>query len=68
MINSLKSCSAAVISELNSCEIRTVMATGDNLLTAQSVAKSCNILQDVEVTYLADMATNSETGKDFIDW
>jgi cation-transporting ATPase 13A3/4/5 len=43
MINNLKPVSAAVIKELNDADVRTVMATGDNLLTAQSVAKTCNV-------------------------
>ena len=34
MINSLKPCSTGIIQELNECNIRTIMATGDNLLTA----------------------------------
>ena len=44
------------------------MATGDNLLTAQSVAKSCNILPDLNLTYLGDISTNPESGKNTIVW
>lgn len=44
MENKLKKETSAVISNLNECKIRTVMATGDNVLTAISVARQCNIL------------------------
>lgn len=38
MQNKLKPITASVIKELNDCEVRTIMATGDNILTAISVA------------------------------
>lgn len=67
MINNLKEVSAATIQELNDCEIRTVMATGDNLLTAASVAKKCNILQNTDLMYLGDIFTD-QSGKKTIEW
>jgi cation-transporting ATPase 13A3/4/5 len=39
MENKLKAKSANVLRNMNECEIRTVMATGDNVLTAISVAR-----------------------------
>jgi cation-transporting ATPase 13A2 len=39
MENRLKPESTDVIKNLNSCNVRTVMATGDNILTAISVAR-----------------------------
>lgn len=37
--NKLKSQTIEVIKELKECEVRVLMATGDNLLTAVSVAR-----------------------------
>ena len=42
--NKLKKTTAAVIDELNSADIRKVMCTGDNILTAISVARECNLI------------------------
>lgn len=39
MENKLKPQSSDVLKTLNECKIRTVMATGDNVLTAISVAR-----------------------------
>lgn len=39
MENKLKKETVAIIQELNECKIRTLMATGDNVLTAISVAR-----------------------------
>lgn len=43
--NKLKPTTTAVIEQLNEAKIRTVMCTGDNVLTAISVAKECRIVQ-----------------------
>ena len=52
MENKLKEVTCETIATLNKCNIRTIMATGDNTLTAISVARECNILdQDVDVFY-----------------
>ncbi|XP_077168566.1 polyamine-transporting ATPase 13A2 isoform X2 [Paroedura picta] len=45
MKNVLKPETAPVIHLLRSAEIRTVMATGDNMLTAVNVARSCRMLE-----------------------
>ncbi len=45
MQNKLKPVTTKVIKELNEANIRTIMATGDNVLTAISVARECNIIQ-----------------------
>ena len=42
--NKLKSKTSAVIKELNDAGIRNVMCTGDNILTAISVARECNMI------------------------
>jgi cation-transporting ATPase 13A3/4/5 len=44
MENKLKSVTKNTITTLNECKIRTIMATGDNTLTAISVGRDCNIL------------------------
>ena len=44
MENRLKPASVAVIRELSNARIRSIMVTGDNILTAVSVAKECGIL------------------------
>jgi cation-transporting ATPase 13A3/4/5 len=42
--NKLKPSTAPVLKELNDSNIRTVMVTGDNILTAISVARECGLL------------------------
>lgn len=42
--NKLKSNTATVISELKQANIRNVMCTGDNILTAVSVARECRLI------------------------
>lgn len=52
--NALKAQSAAVIRQLHSANIRTVMVTGDNMLTAVSVARDCGMVRSshkvIEIT------------------
>lgn len=43
--NKLKAVTPGIIEQLNLCKIRTIMATGDNTLTAISVARHCGILK-----------------------
>lgn len=42
--NKLKEATTEVIEELNEANIRNVMCTGDNILTAISVARECNLI------------------------
>ena len=42
--NKLKEITSEVIEELNDANIRNVMCTGDNILTAISVARECNLI------------------------
>ena len=42
--NRLKPVSAAVLTELRGARLRTVMVTGDNILTAVSVARDCGLV------------------------
>lgn len=47
--NKLKPSTTGVIEQLNDAKIRTVMCTGDNALTAISVAKECKIVTDAAI-------------------
>lgn len=49
MQNTLKPETAPVIEELNNADIRTVMVTGDNILTAIHVARQCGMIGHSEV-------------------
>ena len=42
--NKLKPSTTGVIDELNDADIRKIMCTGDNILTAISVARECNLI------------------------
>lgn len=42
--NKLKPSTAGVLEELTEASIRKVMCTGDNILTAISVARECNLI------------------------
>jgi magnesium-transporting ATPase (P-type) len=44
--NKLKPSTTGVISELHAANIRSVMCTGDNILTAVSVARECGLVRD----------------------
>lgn len=55
MQNKLKPVTIKSIAELNDADIRTVMATGDNMLTAISVGRKCGIVPGDQIVYLADL-------------
>jgi len=55
MENKLKQASASVISNLRECNVRVVMATGDNILTAVTVARKCRIIDYEKECFLADV-------------
>ena len=55
MENKLKPESTPALKTLNECEIRTVLATGDNVLTAISVAKNCKMLNGEKALYLGEL-------------
>jgi cation-transporting ATPase 13A2 len=44
-----------VIETLQKCKIRTIMATGDNVLTAISVARQCNIIDNEKDVWLGEI-------------
>lgn len=50
--NKLKPSSAGVISELGQAGIRNIICTGDNILTAISVARECGLLDEDEQCFV----------------
>ena len=57
MENKVKPATKTTIKILNDCDIRTIMATGDNILTAIAVGKECNFLSnDLANVYFGDMS------------
>ena len=55
MENKLKAVTSETIKTLNNCKVRTIMATGDNTLTAISVARQCKILDKDQDVYFGDI-------------
>ena len=55
MQNKLKPVTTSVIQTLNQAKIRTIMATGDNVLTAISVGRECNIIDGESEVFLGDV-------------
>jgi len=55
MENKLKDVTAGVIKNLRDVKVRTVMATGDNVLTGISVARKCRIIDSELECFLADV-------------
>ncbi|EYC46090.1 hypothetical protein Y032_0408g925 [Ancylostoma ceylanicum] len=56
--NRVKPVTLGVINQLNRAHIRTVMVTGDNLLTAQSVARECGIIRPNKLAFLVEHRTD----------
>ncbi len=55
MENKLKPESTEVLQDLQLCEVKCVMATGDNVLTAVSVARQCNIINSENEVWIGDI-------------
>lgn len=68
MENKLKKETNGVIQVLNECKIRTIMATGDNVLTAISVARQCSILNQENEVFLGELIKDSQNGLERIEW
>ncbi|CAJ0952620.1 unnamed protein product, partial [Mesorhabditis belari] len=68
MENRVKPVTKIVIQHLNSARIRTVMVTGDNLLTAMSVAAECSIIRPDRKAYLLEHIADlkDEKGRTFL--
>ena len=52
----MKSVTTEVIENLEECEVNTIMATGDNILTAISIARQCGIINKFDTVYLGELA------------
>jgi len=55
MENKLKPESAEVLQDLKLCEVKCSMVTGDNILTAISVARQCNIIDSENEVWIGDI-------------
>lgn len=58
--NKLKPNSTSTIGQLTKANIRTIMCTGDNILTAISVGKECGILNKEDKVYVPRFSQNPE--------
>ena len=58
MENKLKAVTSEVIKTLQDCKIRTIMATGDNVLTAISVARQCKLLCPEKEVFLGEVVVS----------
>ncbi|CAD8171278.1 unnamed protein product [Paramecium pentaurelia] len=68
MQNKLKSATKKIIQTLQDGFIRTIMVTGDNVLTAISVARQCSIVQPNQRIFLGDIGEEKINGKNQIVW
>jgi len=55
--NKMKAETPQVIKELNEAKINSLMVTGDNPLTAISVARDCNMIPEDSIVYLIEKET-----------
>uniref|UniRef100_A0A0N5AX84 Cation-transporting ATPase n=1 Tax=Syphacia muris TaxID=451379 RepID=A0A0N5AX84_9BILA len=62
MENRLKSQTIGVIQHLNRARIRPVMITGDNLLTAMSVARESGIIRPTKRAYIVETVVSETSG------
>ena len=66
MENKLKPETKGIIDTLRECEVDTIMATGDNVLTAISVAGQCGIIDKEKQVFLGDLSVDQTTNQPFI--
>ena len=64
--NKLKSKTTSSIETLQEANLRMVMATGDNILTAISVAKECMLIKPDAVIYTCEI--NKENNENVLKW
>ena len=65
--NKLKDATPSTIVTLDNADLRMVMATGDNILTAISVSKECNLVKNNQKIYSCEIKTSKE-GKEILNW
>ncbi|XP_010902495.1 probable cation-transporting ATPase 13A3 isoform X2 [Esox lucius] len=68
MQNKLKDETAGVLEDLRRANIRTVMVTGDNMLTAISVARDCGMITPNERVIIADATPPKDVQPARINW
>ncbi|XP_031430958.1 polyamine-transporting ATPase 13A3 [Clupea harengus] len=68
MQNKLKPETPAVLEDLRRAHIRTVMVTGDNMLTAISVARDCGMIPPEDRVIIADALPPKDGQAAKIDW
>ena len=66
--NKLKPSTTEVIQKLTACEIRSVMATGDNVLTAISVARQCEMISPTKEVILGDLIARPDGSGHDLKW
>ncbi|XP_024908394.1 probable cation-transporting ATPase 13A3 isoform X2 [Cynoglossus semilaevis] len=68
MQNKIKQETTGVLTELRAANIRTLMVTGDNMLTAISVARGCGMVQANEKVIIADALPPKDFQPASITW
>uniref|UniRef100_A0A8D3C937 Polyamine-transporting ATPase 13A3 n=1 Tax=Scophthalmus maximus TaxID=52904 RepID=A0A8D3C937_SCOMX len=68
MQNKLKTETPGVLQDLRQANIRTVMVTGDNMLTAISVARDCGMIPPQDTVIIADAHTPHDGHAAKITW
>lgn len=68
MQNKIKQETAGVLRDLHQAHIRTVMVTGDNMLTAISVARDCGMIRADEKVVIADAVPPKDFHPAHITW
>lgn len=63
LLNCLKPETKHVIEELQAANLRTVMITGDNIMTALSVAKDCLIIRPNEYVYIIKTSKHHDSNE-----
>ena len=65
--NKLKNATPSTIITLDNADLRMVMATGDNILTAVSVSKECNLVKNNQEIYSLEI-NNNKNDKQVLKW
>ena len=68
MENRLKQVTTSIIEDLNRANVRTIMVTGDNVLTAISVARTCGIVGGDQRIYLGELNEQQKGGVKWSDF
>ncbi|VDK65836.1 unnamed protein product [Gongylonema pulchrum] len=61
MENRLKEQTVGVIHQLNKAQVRAIMVTGDNILTALSVARECGIIQPLKRAFIVETGDRKDS-------